>query len=273
MKVAYLGPEGTFSEEAAFRYFSKDKIEWLMCNTIPDVLDAVKELKVDKGIVPIENSIEGTINMAVDSLLMNNFFIEEEIILPISLHLLTANCVETDQLTEVWSIPPALAQCRNYIKELQVTSKHFDSTSSATKALCAQSRMNIGAIGSEWSAQIFNLKIADRDIQDYNENCTRFVLVGNYQNMLANAAKTLLVITPNDERPGLLALILNVFSSLSINLTWIDSRPTKKRLGTYRFLIEVEIGLCNDNIHKAITILETYGHSVMILGNYNTTKL
>ncbi|UIR30722.1 prephenate dehydratase [Priestia flexa] len=273
MKVAYLGPQGTFSEEAAFRYFSPNKVEWLMCDSILDVLDAIKELKVDKGLVPIENSIEGTINMTADGLLTDDFFIEEEIILPVSLNLLTMKGVKTNQVEEVWSIPPALAQCRDYIRELKATSKHFNSTSSATRALRDKARKNVGAIGSEWSARMFNLQVTERNIQDHHENCTRFVLVRNSRSAIVNAAKTLLVVTPNDERPGILAIILNVFSSLSINLTWIDSRPTKRKLGTYRFFIEAEMSLYKKNIHKAIAILEAYGHKVSILGNYNTTKL
>ncbi|MDQ0805406.1 prephenate dehydratase [Priestia megaterium] len=273
MKVAYLGPQGTFSEEAAFRYFSSNKVEWLMCESILDVLDAVKDHRVDKGLVPIENSIEGTINMTADGLLMDDFFIEEEVILPVSLNLLTMKGVEPDQIEEVWSIPPALAQCRNYIRELRATSKHFNSTASAAKTLRDEARKDVGAIGSEWSARMFDLQVTKSNIQDHGENCTRFVLVGRHENKLAKGKKTMLVVTPNEERPGLLAIILNVFSSLSINLTWIESRPTKKKLGTYRFFIETEMSLQEERVRKAITILETYGHDVLVLGSYNTTKL
>lgn len=273
VKVAYLGPQGTFSEEGAFRYFSSNKVEWLMCESILDVLDAVKEHRVDKGLVPIENSIEGTINMTADGLLMDEFFIEEEVILPVSLHLLTMKGVEPDQVEEVWSIPPALAQCRNYIRELRATSKHFNSTASVAKTLRDQARKDVGAIGSEWSARMFDLQVTKSNIQDHGENCTRFVLVGRHENKLTKGKKTMLVVTPNEERPGLLAIILNVFSSLSINLTWIESRPTKKKLGTYRFFIETEKSLQEDSVRKAIAILETYGHDVLVLGSYNTTKL
>lgn len=273
MKVAYLGPQGTFSEEAAFRYFSSDEIEWLMCESILDVLEAIKEKRVDKGLVPIENSIEGTINMTVDGLLMDEFFIEEEVILPVSLHLLTMKGVETNQVEEVWSIPPALAQCRDYIRELKAISKHFNSTASAAKTLREQGRNDVAAVGSEWSARMFDLQVTKRNIQDHDGNCTRFVLVANSQNKIDHATKTMLVVTPNEERPGLLAIILNVFSSLSINLTWIESRPTKRKLGTYRFFIEAEMDLHDANIIKAITILETYGHDVLVLGSYNTTEL
>lgn len=273
VKVAYLGPQGTFSEEAAFRYFASNEIEWLMCDSILDVLDAISEQRADKGLVPIENSIEGTINLTVDGLLMDQFFIEEEVILPVSLHLLTIEGVETNQVQEVWSIPPALAQCREYIRELKATSKHFNSTASAVRTLHDEGRNNVGAIGSEWSAHMFNLQVAKRDIQDYEGNCTRFVLVSGSQNKVVHATKTMLVVTPNEERSGLLAIILNVFSSLSINLTWIESRPTKKKLGTYRFFIEAEIGYYEDRISKAVKILKTYGYDVLVLGSYNTTKL
>lgn len=273
MKIAYLGPEGTFSEEAALRYFNSDKTDWQICETISDVLHAVNEGTVQRGFVPIENSIEGTINMTLDGLLKYDLYIKGEVILPVSLHLLTLNDVELEQITEVWSIPPALAQCRNFIRGINAKSKHFNSTASAAKALSDQRKPYIAAVASERSAYRFDLKVAKKNIQDYKENETRFVEVVKNPNNDTETSKTMVLVTPTDEHPGILATILNVFSSLSINLTWIESRPTKKKLGTYCFFIEAATGKGHVNMKKAVSILQIYGYDVRILGSYNTTKL
>lgn len=275
MKVAYLGPHGSFSEEAAFKYFTTNNVEWYMCDTILAVLEAVAEHKADKGIVPIENSIEGTINMTMDGLLTYNLFIEGEAIFPVSLNLLVAEETSLDNIREVWSISPALAQCKDYIKTSKVKTRQFDSTSSAAEAVKKQGSRDIAAIASDAAARIFDLKIAKSDIQDTDENYTRFIEVKNRHedDFKLNNNKTMFLITPYEDRSGLLSSILNVFSALSINLTWIASRPTKKKLGTYRFFIEAETRLNDTKTSKAISIFEAFGHEVKVLGSYNTTHL
>ncbi|MBW8348882.1 prephenate dehydratase [Bacillus sp. IITD106] len=274
MKVAYLGPKGTFSEEAALRYFSNSASETKMYSTIFDVLEAVDEGEVDKGIVPIENAIEGTITMTTDALINHNVWIEGEAVLPVRLHLLTVKGARLEDIKEIWSIPPALAQCRIFTKEIRAETKHFGSTSGAAEALCQSGRLDAGAVASEFAADIFGLDIAKRDIHDNDCNSTRFLVLSKTPNgNIHETDKSMLLITPTEDRPGLLAIILNVFSSLNINLSWIESRPTKKKLGTYRFFIEAALGVHDANLKKAVTILEAYGHEVRVLGSYKTTKL
>lgn len=275
MRVAYLGPQGSFSEEAAFQYFSTENVEWYMCDTILEVLEAVAELKADKGFVPIENSIEGTINMTMDGLLTNNLFIVAEVIFPVSLHLLVTEGTLLNDIKEIWSIPPALAQCKEYIRASKVKTRQFDSTSSAAQAVKKQGRRDVAAIASEAASKIFDLHIAKRGIQDNRENHTRFMVVSNRNedDFKQNNNKTMMLITPCEDRSGVLSSILNVFTALSINLTWIESRPTKKKLGTYRFFIEATIGLNDPQTSKVITIFKAFGHEVHVLGSYNTTHL
>ncbi|WP_057914671.1 prephenate dehydratase [Peribacillus muralis] len=274
MRVAYLGPHGSFSEEASLQHFTADNIEWYICDTILDVLEAVGAQKADKGFVPIENSIEGTINITADGLLTHNLFIEAEVIFPVSLHLLVAKGTLLHDIREVWSIYPALAQCKEYIRKSQVKSRYFDSTSSAAQALKKQERRDVAAIASKLAAKVFNLHIAKSVIQDNSENHTRFVVVSKHnEDIKQNKNKIMLLIIPCEDHSGILSTILNVFTALSINLTWIESRPTKKKLGTYHFFIEAEIGLHEIQTNKAITILETFGHYVHVLGSYNTTQL
>lgn len=275
MRVTYLGPQGSFSEEAAFQYFITENVEWHMCDTILEVLEEVAEHKADKGIVPIENSIEGTINITVDGLLTNNLFITGEVIFPVSLNLLVSEGTLLNDIREVWSIPPALAQCKEFIRASKVKCQQFDSTSSAAQAVKKQGRKDIAAIASEAAARFFDLNIIKRGIQDNSENHTRFIVVGNRNrdDFKQNNNKTMMLITPCEDRSGVLSSILNVFTALAINLTWIESRPTKKKLGTYRFFIEAEIGINDIQISKVITILKAFGHEVNVLGSYNTTIL
>ncbi|MBS4178923.1 prephenate dehydratase [Lederbergia citrea] len=273
MKVAYLGPRGTFSEEAAMRYFSNTDIEPIPYGNIVDVLEAVDEQQVEKGIVPIENAIEGTITMTTDGLVNYDVWIEGEAILPVKLHLLMVKGASLETIKEIWSIPPALAQCRKFTKEIQAETKHYSSTANAAESVRIEGREDVGAVASEWAAKTFDLDIAKRDIHDHECNSTRFLIVSKLQNEVRNVSKSMLLITPTEDRPGLLAIILNVFSSLGVNLTWIESRPTKKKLGTYRFFIEAALGIEEDNLKKAIAILETYGHHVRVLGSYDAKRL
>lgn len=272
MKVAYLGPSGTFSEEAARQYFRDDE-KFYMYDTIPDVIEAVGEHRVDKAIVPLENTIEGTINMTIDSLLsFNNLFIEGEFTLPVSLQLLSNKETKLSEIKEVWSISPILSQCRKYIKKRNVKSLQYDSSASAATTLKNSGRMDVAVIGSKSLADILNLKIIDWNIQDNSDNQTRFIIISNNMNNESELKKTMFVITPGQDQPGVLSSILNVFTALSINLSWIESRPTARKLGVYRFFLEAN-SFCNEtSINKAIKILETLDHEVRILGRYNTLE-
>ncbi|MFC7371316.1 prephenate dehydratase [Fictibacillus iocasae] len=274
MKAAYLGPQGSFSEEAAHRYFSEVNHEWLPCDSIVDVLEAVGEGAADKGIVPIENSIEGTINMTADGLLTYNLFVEAELIFPVSLHLLTKEHASLQDIREVWSIVPALAQCRELIRTNKLKTRQFDSTSSAAQAVMNQERHDVAAIASHAAAKLFGLHIAKSGIQDNENNHTRFIVVSKENNVQhQERTKTMLLISPTEDYSGVLSSILNVFTALSINLTWIESRPTKKQLGTYHFFIEAQKGMHDDRMKKAVSILQAFGHEVSVLGSYHTTKL
>lgn len=271
MKIGYLGPNGTFSEEAAFQYFQGQDVEFFRFDSIPDVIDAAGEQKVDKAIVPLENTIEGTINMTIDSLMnFESLSIEGEFILTVSLHLLSNGEARTEDITEVWSISPILTQCRNYIRQRKLKGIPFDSSASAAAALKESGRLNAAAIGSSSLAELLDLTQVEQNIQDNSNNHTRFVIISNQPRPEPDSVKTMYVITPGVEQPGVLSSILNVFSALSINLSWIESRPTATKLGTYRFFLESN-NACNEQlVNKAVIILETLGHKVRILGRYST---
>ncbi|RYM05127.1 prephenate dehydratase [Sporolactobacillus sp. THM7-7] len=272
MKVAYLGPKGTFSEEAAVRFFSEADA-FLPQDSMADVLQTVSNGQADKGIVPIENSIAGTIDTSIDGLLTYHLFIEADVIFPISLHLIGTENSRLENIRRVVSITPALDQCVSLIRERGWGCDRVASTATAAQVVKEQNRPELAAIASKWVADIYGLKLIASDIQDNRLNHTRFVVISSNSHLLTSQRKTMILVTPNTEYIGMLASVLNVFAALSINLTWIESRPTGNKLGEYRFFIETEASYGSEQMGKAIKILETFGHRIDILGSYSTKIL
>lgn len=271
MRVGYLGPRGTFSEEAAARCFRQQDVELAAFPTIIDVLEEVQSGTIDKAVVPIENTFEGSITMAVDSLAASpDLFVQAEIIMAISQHLLGLEQAELTDIKEVWSIPPAFAQCRKFIREHHFNTRNFDSTVSAALDLKKQGRSDVGAIASEWAAKRLGLKILADNIQYSTENHTRFIIVTKGRQLMANPQKTMLLIIPSQEYVGVLSNITHVFAALNLNLSWIESRPTKTKLGTYQFYLDVEAGMEDERMSKALAILRIFDNNVRILGSYVT---
>ncbi|WP_314586050.1 prephenate dehydratase [Paenibacillus terrigena] len=273
MKVAYLGPQGTFSEEAANRYFGGENAQFVRCDSIPEVIEAVGEHRVDKGIAPLENMMEGTINMTIDSLLSyKDVHIEGEYLLPVSLHLLVNEYTERSSIQEVWSIPPIFTQSRQYIRNLGAKCVNYDSSASAALQVKRSGRKDVAAIGPALLADLHGLQILESNIEDHPDNETRFIVVSREEITGLQRKKTMFVITPNDEYPGVLSAILNILSALSINLSWIESRPTARKLGTYRFILESDSDCSFKTLNKAITILTTLGHEIRALGRYDSRQ-
>ncbi|RIV22851.1 prephenate dehydratase [Alicyclobacillaceae bacterium I2511] len=274
MKIGYLGPRGTFSEEAASRYFGQTDVELVPLPTLIDVLEEVQTKSINKGVVPIENTIEGSINITLDALADSpDLFVEGEIVLPVAQHLLGNQGTQLENIREVWSIAPALAQCRRLVRQLHASVRHFDSTASAALALKESGRNDVGAVASAWAAAQMDLRVVVKNIQDSPENHTRFLVVSQDNQTPAKAEKTMLQIIPCAEHTGVLANIVHVFAALDLNLTWIESRPTKTRLGTYYFYLDVAAGWQDEGIQKAISILEILGHQVRTLGSFRSTRI
>ncbi|GMK46859.1 prephenate dehydratase [Paenibacillus glycanilyticus] len=272
-KVAYLGPNGTFSEEAALKFFEGTDTEWVMLSSIPDVLEAVSRDEVDKCMVPIENSIAGNIHMTIDGLLLYNLRIEADVVFKVSLHLIGNPGSAMSDIHTVRSIMPAINQCRRFIKEHALKLEYADSTAHAAFSVKESGDAGTAAIGSASVAEKYGLQILESGVQDHSANHTRFIVVSKKPNEDTGQKKTMMLITPSEEYPGVLSSILNVFSALAINLSWIESRPTGRKLGEYRFLIETEAGGNEQRMDKAIKIIETFGHDVHVLGSYATTIL
>jgi prephenate dehydratase len=271
MKVAFLGPEGTFTEEALYHHFSREEVEAQPFSTIADVLEAVDCGLVDRGIVPIENSLEGSVNLTLDWLAhQGDLWIGAEVVLPILQNLLALPGTQISDVREIGSHPHAIAQCRNFLRTLpNVTVQTWESTARAAQEVAKRESRDFAAIGTAWAAKKYGLSILKANIGDSDDNHTRFIVVERRpEHPPAIANKTMLLVYLAEDRAGALVHILNVFVALGINLTKIESRPTRKGLGSYHFLIDLDGGLQDEAVQKAITIIGTYGHRIRVLGSF-----
>jgi prephenate dehydratase len=223
-KIGFLGPSGTYAEEAA----SKLDGELIAFNSIMEVMEAVKQEKVDIGVVPIENSIEGPVGVTLDLLAHDyDLKINSEIILPVSHKLLINPRSSIEDVEMVYSHAQALSQCRKFIEKMGAKPVATPSTSGAAEMVKGQ--RNAAAIGTQKAADLYGLKIAAQDIQDYKDNSTRFIVVGKHDHEPTGHDKTSVVFSLIEDRPGGLYDVLGAFAKCNINLTKIESRPSKKK--------------------------------------------
>lgn len=254
---------GTFTEEAA----SKLKGKLIAFDSIIEVLDAVQDKKVDIGVVPIENSIEGSVGATLDLLSHNyNLCIKKEIILPIHHNLLVRKGTKIKDIKCIYSHMQALAQCRRFIEKFNVKTYATSSTAAAAETILG--RENAAAIGTKKAAKIYGLEIAASDIQDYKNNLTRFVVLGDHDHSITGSDKTSIVFSLVEDRPGGLYEILGEFAKRDVNLTKIESRPSKEKLGSYIFFVDFEGHRMNRKIRDILNIIRSKTPSVKILGSY-----
>lgn len=251
MKVALLGPEGTYTHQAAERYF--EKLEPVFCSTIREIFESDTEVKF----VPVENSLGGGVSDTVDLLREKDAEITGEIRLPIRHALISESSKE--EVRKVVSHPQALSQSQEIINENNWDTEEVSSTAQAVEEISEGE----AAIASEIAAEINDKQILETSIQDTDSNVTRFfVLNGEVE----AEEKSSLILEPGEDRPGLLHAMLSCFAGHEINLSHIQSRPTKQKLGEYYFYVEAEAA--NGRLQKAVKCLETYGE-VQKLGSYS----
>lgn len=271
MQVGYLGPNGTYSEETALRLCEKTVCELRSYATIDSVIRAVATGEITEGIVPIENSIEGSVNITLDVLAHDvELIIVSEFVLPIRHALLTKGGEK--KIDCIISHPQPLAQCRNYIAKHypQARLEAVESTAKAAQ-LVAKGGAGQAAIGSLRAGEIHGLTMIDDDIQDCNNNCTRFILLKQKTDQIVEAHrqyKTSIVCKMNGERPGSLCELLLEFSRRNVNLTKIESRPARTSLGEYIFFFDIEGGIHEDHVGQAIQAVKERSLWLKNLGSY-----
>ncbi len=248
-------------------------VQAIACPSIPDVLAKVASGELDQGLVPLENAIEGTVSATIDGLVFDHeLVIEREIVLPIHLNLLTRPGVTIESVTKVLSYVHALEQCRGYLGALShVESVQTTSTSQAAREV-AESNEPWAAIGSTVAASLFGLEVVASAIEDHADNATRFVVVG--RDAISSPTghdRTSIVCFQDADRPGSLYAILGRFAARDINLTKLESRPTKLGLGDYCFVMEFDGHVADDVVADCLADLQAHLTRVKFLGSYPVT--
>jgi chorismate mutase / prephenate dehydratase len=265
LRVAFLGPEGTFSHLAARHLFGL-QARYRDCATIEAVFEAVGSDDATYGVVPIENSTEGAVSMTSDALLEGNLVIRQEYVLPIS-HCLLSKSASLGRITTVYSHPQALGQCRTWIAKHLPRAQVVQTTSTAAAAREAQSDDRAGAIASEIAAEIHNLPIVRANIQDRAENATRFVVLGREDAPPTGKDRTTIAFGLPDGK-GTLRRVLTVLERANVNLTRIESRPSRARAWHYVFLVDMEGHRSDAPVARALTALRKSTDFVKVIGSY-----
>jgi prephenate dehydratase len=231
------------------------------------VLEAVEKGDVYAGVVPIENSIEGPVCVTLDLLVHEyDLKIRNEIIIPISHNLLLNLEAKIEDIKVIYSHIQALSQCRKFTEDMGVAVHTAPSTSAAAKLVAGEK--NAGAIGTDKAAELYGLKIAARNIQDYANNVTRFVVVALEDAPRTGNDKTSIVFSMLEDKPGDLYDVLGEFARLNINLTKIESRPSKEKLGSYIFFVDFEGHRSDPEIENILNIIRSNVGYIKILGSY-----
>lgn len=275
-KLGFLGPKGSFSEEAvhlllaAHPELNDAAPELIPYSTIPRLLLACDHKEIDWAFVPLENSTEGQVGVTMDTLAQTeHLYITHEFVHPIDQCLLTHEPMPLEQVERVYSHEQAIGQCREFLEKHLPQAQQITCLSTAEAAhRIASIRENWAAIGPRRAARLYNLHILKECIQDATLNATRFILVGhNLAEMSGGEDKTsLLVIAENT--PGSLYRILGEFATRHINLSRIESRPSKRKLGEYVFFVDVDGYVFAPPIQDVLWALKRENTAVKLLGSY-----
>lgn len=271
-KIGYLGPRGTFSQVALQLYLKRqpggEACEW---SDIAGMLMAVQTGELDAAVVPIENSLEGAINVTLDMLAFDvDLKVVAEVVVPIQQCLLAPRGTALASIHSVLSHPQALGQCRKWLKAQlpQAVCRQADSTAEAAQ-LAAAAAGGTAALGSVLAADVYGLEILAQGIQDGVNNQTRFVVLSRSEGACPSgpAAKTSIVFT-TENKPGSLYRVLNIFDIWGVNMSRIESRPSKDKLGSYVFFVDLE-GHCDDpDLSAALTMVRRKTSFYKFLGSY-----
>ena len=266
VRVAYQGEPGAYSESAIYSYFGKP-IEPVPCRSFADVFRMVEMNEVSYGVVPIENSIEGSVNAVYDLFLKYDLKVCGEVILKIT-HCLIANPgTKLNEIKVIYSHPQALGQCRTYLESLNCQLISTYDTAGSVKMIKEKGLRDAGAIASERAAEIYDMKILARGISDAPNNYTRFFVLSRDDAPPTGNDKTSVIFSTRHV-PGALYEALGEFAKRKINLTKIESRPTKRRPWEYNFYLDFEGHRSERRCAEALEGLRSKAVFVKVLGSY-----
>ena len=264
MRLAYQGEPGAYSEAASLLYGGQH-VETMPCKTFDDVFEAVVKKRATHGVVPLENSIGGTIHRNYDLLLEHELMITGEVELDVVHCLQALPGTNISDVKVVYSHPQALAQCERYLKDLGVTVEAVYDTAGGAKLVAEQKMTNAAALASRRAAEVFGLEVLQEAVQDYEYNITRFAIIGGVAG--PDADKTTIVFAL-PSTPGALFKALSVFALRDINLTKLESRPIRGRPWEYLFYVDLEARRDDLNCARALAQLGEFARWSRVLGTY-----
>ncbi|MGB5354494.1 MAG: prephenate dehydratase [Woeseia sp.] len=267
LKIAYLGPEGTFTQSAVYKHFGHS-VRALPFGTIDEIFQEVESGVADFGVVPVENSTEGTVNNTLDMFLSSPLKIGGEIELRIEQHLLS-RFDSLEKIQRVCAHQQALAQCRAWLREYLPHVELIGVSSNAVGARRARDEAGTAAIGGDTAAEVYDLKIMVNNIEDRADNATRFLVVG--RRLLAASGEdktTILVSTSDTTGAGVLHNLLQPLAKHSINITRIESRPSRRKNWDYVFFLDLDGHAAEAPLAEALAELEGISSLYRVLGAY-----
>jgi prephenate dehydratase len=273
VRVAYLGPAGTHSEEA-LRTSAPGAVEELPSPTIYDAVMAVQEGAAERAVVPIENALEGGVAVTLDTLVLEalDVRIGAEVVHPIHHCLIAAGPLEPGSIRRVVSHPQAIAQCARFLREQLPDAEHVSAPSTADAvASLRDADSSTAALGTRLAAELYGCELIAPDVEDHPDNATRFVWLAraaDVQEPEGPAKTTIVFWGAGDEAPGWLVDVLGELSSREVNLTRIESRPRRIRLGHYMFVADLDGAASRPPVSEALEALRSHVEEVRVLGSY-----
>ena len=266
--LAYFGPAGTYTEEAAILYDLSAVLH--PYNTIAAVGEAVSTSATDKGVVPIENSLEGSVTFTLDLLIRESgLSIYEEIVLPINHYLMAKEGTQEADIQVIFSHPQSLAQCREYLERRFPNAQQMASLSnSAAVSDMKETSTPAAAIAPRRAAELYNVKILEAEVQDAANNVTRFAVLAKQDHSPTGDDKTSVCFSFEKDEPGILYRSMSEFAVRNINLVKIESRPTRQSLGEYIFLIDCSGHREDPEVKAALESLGQMASMLKVLGSY-----
>lgn len=266
IRVAYLGPEGTFTQQAALKHFGRSAI-CLPMASIDDVFREVEAGAAEYGVVPVENSSEGVVNHTLDTFFESNLKICGEVALRIHHHLLVSDITDTRSISRIYSHSQSLAQCRKWLDSRFPNAERVAVSSNAEAAKRVRGEWNAAAIAGEMAAELYGLKILAEKIEDNPDNSTRFLIIGTKEVPPSGNDKTSLIISMRNE-PGALYDLLEPFRNYRVDLTSIESRPSKMGAWNYVFFIDMSGHKDEEHIKAALKEVGERASDLKMLGSY-----
>ncbi len=268
LKIGFLGPEGTFTQSAVFKHFGHS-VRALPFGTIDEVFQEVESGAADFGVVPIENSTEGTVNNTLDMFLTSPLKINGEIELRIEQHLM-GRMAGLERIKRICAHEQSLAQCRGWLREYVPEVELIGVSSNAVGARRARDEAGTAAIGGEAAAEVYGLKILVKNIEDRGDNATRFLVVGRELLAPSGDDKTTILMSSDDTREGsgVLHALLAPFASKGINMTRIESRPSRRRNWDYVFFADLDGHADEAPLSEALEEVRKISSLFRIIGAY-----